>query len=796
MSPPFTLAFGFVNPALLAGLGLAAIPVVIHLLSRRRYRRVEWAAMRFVLDADRRNRRRVLMEQWVLLALRCLVVALLALLVARPFVQPGLLASILGSRGQVERFIVLDDSASTSFRSGLESDFQRLTAATARLLRWLAEEAPGDRLTLVLTSAPATPLLERVRLAATDLDAALQPLAALVPSDARADPRRVMERIAGDLKAAGRRVPADVYVLSDLQRSDWIAAASEGSVFRPLQDPDWFAPRLLLIGTNGGPRDNAAVSDVRFDRPHTLAGFPAAAHATVTNFGARPIQTVTPLVEADGAPVPVEAVNSVLPGESRRIPLELAFADVGYAELSVGITGLDRFARDDVRRVAVRVATALRVLLVNGQPATDVYEDEVFLLRTALAPRGPLSSGLTVETIDPEAIAAATLRDFDCVFLCNVGTPDESAAEVLRRYVSAGGGLVIFPGDQWAPIDEVNRAYGTGTGGLLPARAVRLVELPGLGLGLRRTLDHPVTSLFPGGDDALSDAVHFRGFVELEDDGPAAGDAAPPADGERGRVLARYSDPRGSPAIVEKRLGQGRILLFTSTCDLQWNDWGRAPDGSFLVTLLETVQYTAGRGAAAPDLLAGQPLRVTLAPDAYELAARFKSPRYPDEAAVDVTYQESGAVPAGDVTLFGPVARSSGIYRVEVTRRGGGAETRLLAVNLDPRESDLTAATQPELEAAADRIPVTLISDADRFLSGRNRARNEVWTGLLVAIVALLMLEHLFASHITATRERRVSAERARRPFGGRPAGRATRARPVPASPTHESVAAGGIGRR
>lgn len=761
------LAVGFVNPALLAGLGLAALPVLIHLLSRRRYRRVEWGAMRFVLDADRRNRRRVLMEQWLLLALRCLIVALLALVVARPFLQPGMLASILGARGQVERIILLDDSASTAFRSGLESDFQRLAAAAARLLRWLKDEAPADPVTLLLTSAPDAPLLKHVRAASPDLDAAVEKLAALAPGDTRADPRRSIERLAADLAASGRHVQADVYVLSDLQRSDWIAAPPDhASVFAPLQDAERISPRLLLIAADPGPRDNAAVTALAFDRPHTLAGFPAPAHAAFTNFGPHPLRSLAPLVEADTAPLPVEPIDTLAPGESRRLPFEVSFPDEGYAQLTVSIPAQDHFNKDDLRRTAVRVASALRVLLVNGQPATDAYEDEVFLLRTALAPRGPLASGLTVETIDPEAVAAAELHAFDCVFLCNVGPLDDAAAELLRRYVAAGGGLVIFAGDEWAPVDDLNRSYGSGPGGLLPARALRIESVPPPGLGLRRTSDHAVTALFPGGDDALSDAVHFRTFVQVHDPQAQPAQSSPPEESDRAAVLARYSDPAASPAILEKRLGRGRVLLFTSTCDLQWNDWGRAADGSFVVTMLEAVQHVASRGDAAPELYAGQPLSVTLAPDEFELAARFKPPRYPDEAAVDVAYQQSGALPASDVTLTGPVARTTGFYRVELTRRGGGAESRLLAVNLDPRESDLTPASPRELEAAAGRIPLTFVSDADRFLTGRNRARNEIWTGLLAAVAALLMLEQLFAWRITAARERRASEESARRPFG------------------------------
>ena len=81
----FSLAIGFVTPAFFAaGLALASIPIIIHILNRRRYRVVDWAAMTFLLQALRKNRRRLRFEQWLLLAVRCCVLLFLGLALARP----------------------------------------------------------------------------------------------------------------------------------------------------------------------------------------------------------------------------------------------------------------------------------------------------------------------------------------------------------------------------------------------------------------------------------------------------------------------------------------------------------------------------------------------------------------------------------------------------------------------------------------------------------------------------------------------------------------------------------------
>src|SRR5919202_290064 len=81
----FTLAFGFVTwPFFWAGLAAVSIPIIIHILNRRRFKTVTWAAMDFLLRAMKKNRRRLRFEQWVLLATRCLLVFLLGMALARP----------------------------------------------------------------------------------------------------------------------------------------------------------------------------------------------------------------------------------------------------------------------------------------------------------------------------------------------------------------------------------------------------------------------------------------------------------------------------------------------------------------------------------------------------------------------------------------------------------------------------------------------------------------------------------------------------------------------------------------
>ncbi|NUQ50188.1 MAG: BatA domain-containing protein, partial [Phycisphaerae bacterium] len=159
MSTSALLAIGFVNPLLLGGLGMVLLPILIHFLSRRRFRRIDWAATLFLRQAEEESRRRTRFEQWLLLALRCLAMALLALLFARPFVEPGIIATLLGGGATAERIILIDDSASLGYLDGGRRELDRLTLAADRLLGWLGQSGAARRVSIYLTSEPNQPWL-------------------------------------------------------------------------------------------------------------------------------------------------------------------------------------------------------------------------------------------------------------------------------------------------------------------------------------------------------------------------------------------------------------------------------------------------------------------------------------------------------------------------------------------------------------------------------------------------------------------------------------------------------------
>lgn len=768
------LALGVINTSLLAGLGLAVVPIIIHFLSRRRYRRVPWAATVFLLEAEKENRRRVRFEQWLLLALRCAAMALLALLVARPFARAGIVGSLIGSGAAAQRVLVLDDSASMGYRGSTRSDLDRSAEAAARLISWLQEEAPQDAVSVWLTSHDAEPLIPPTLLSSPGADSIRAKLTELRATPLRARPKRVLSAIAARPEFENT---AELYLLSDFQRSDWLDSADGAAAALEALRTDAAASSrasIVLVPVAEAVRPNLGVLEITPTRPQTVSGLPALVEAIVANFTARPLKDAALEVQLDRTALPATPIEPLEPGGRGRVILEVTFPEEGFHELAVSLSANDTLAADDLRRASFWVRPAISVLLVNGQPAGDAAADEVALLRTALAPPGPFSSGISAEVISGDELETADLTRFDAVLLCNIAAPTEGVSATLVRYVQQGGGVVFFLGENTGDPDAFNRALYDEARGVLPVPLVSRAAVGADGVGLVRVGVHPITAMFPAGAESISEFVRFREFYRCAEPRPPVGetrqDAAPTASaplGASATVIARYLDAENSPAWVERVIGRGRSMLFTSTVDQDWNDWARAPDGSYVVTLLELVQHVARRGAHAYSHHAGETLELAVSPEVYDPTAIFKSPAFPEVPSTPAQARESELLPGQLMTLVGPPADTLGAWQVELRSRDGREEVRPLCVNLDPRESDLASASHGELESLFRGWPLRIAS-VEQFLTGRERGRYEIWPTVLLALIGVLLTEQFLAWWFGRLPAGGIAARPRRRRTGGR----------------------------
>lgn len=690
-------ALGFANPALAWGALAVVVPIAIHLLSRRRSRRLAFAAVDFILRSKKQKVRHIKLRQLLLLVLRALVVACVGLAIARPLWRPKE-AAATASGAHAATALVLDASLSMRYRLGTGTLFERAQAEAKSLVEALAPESPA---TLVVCDGTAPqaepPAFDRVLLK--------QKIAAAHATFRPADVTACMAaaaRALGESPLEGKRI----YVLGDLTAASLRLDAPPPKVPTPKGE---VLPEVVFIdAARGSELPNLAVTDVVLSPSAALGtrGFEVA--ATIRNSGAKAAQNVPVALRVAGQAVTRGFVDVPAHGSARKVLAHRFEPGTQAAEVALEA---DALPEDDSRAFVLRVPRDVRALVVDGAPSAVRYRDEAFFVDAALGP-GRTGGRITATFLDADAAQARPLADFDVVLLLNVPTPRATFVAALRQFVEAGGGLFLSVGDQVNP-DEYNAAFGDllprpmhlvrtaaepdETGGPPPARFSRI------------DATHPAFAVFDGATEGFDSARIFR-YVLLRPD---------PRQDER--ILASLDD--GSPAIVEAQRGRGRVILYTSTVDRDWSDWPIRT--SFLPAIQQLTAYLAGGLDERPPAPAKVgDVRALALPEGAQLA----QVKGPDGKPVRVGEE-------------GVAVEEPGQYGVVLRDGSGTRDAPLLAFAavLDGRESDTTRLSADELaEHFGGEGHSSVAGGADSALP---RSGTPLWTWLLLAALLAFVAE-------------------------------------------------------
>ncbi|MBD3162032.1 MAG: hypothetical protein GF346_07030 [Candidatus Eisenbacteria bacterium] len=716
----------FVNGVFLAGLAAAALPILIHLFSRRRTRTVAFPSLEFLEEVSRKKVRRIQLRQFLLLLLRVLIIALFALAIARPTVQSGM--GGIG-RGNSTVAIVLDNSFSMAARDPARSDLPPpvgtggsgspvpeegtvYETAKLRALEILSMMRDGDRAVLALAAEPVRLPYESP---ITDLGLLRREIEQAPLSARPADLARAVERSAR-LLAEGRTPNRELYIVSDFQRIDietWRAARA--GVEDTLSGPAAALPeevRVYLVPARVLPVENLAIERVRLDLAASEAETGARLFATVANHSEQEAREVVvrALPEGETGDALGEAYVTVPPGGRADATLLLRRLPES-GRLSVRLTP-DPLSWDNVGYLVTEQPGLRRILVVSGasDPATD---PGVRFVRLALDPSGT-QEFFQIETVSADDPGLADRLDADAVLLLDVPRLPASVVDRLERYRAEGGGLLVVLGQRTDP-----RTYNTT---IFP----RLAEIELLGMrgdpdqeDLYRSLrvsatGHPIFDGFPAGAGATLTSARFQRVLEAR-----AGDGT--------RVLAEYSG--GLPALIEDR----NVLVMASSFDGEWNDLPTS--GAFVPLLHRMLVYLITEGSGADRRRVGTTLEETVDPALLESRTAF----FVDPQGARIPAERSER--DGKVRLQSPPTTLPGTYRLV---REDGRRLGLYAVNLDPRESDLRPAPESWLPALFDPPAVLLRPEGElnRELIEARYGR-ELWSLLLLIVLGLMVAESL-----------------------------------------------------
>ncbi len=745
----------FLYHPLIWGFLLVLLPLLIHLINMMRHRRVQWAAMDFLLASYRKHRRWVWLKQFLLLLLRMMAIAAAVAMLAHLVFQ-GAWNNPIGKR-KTHHFVLLDDSLSMSDRSGSGTAFDRGRRAISQLASTAATGDQQQLITLIRYSQAARVLAQNeVEGTIADLNAVTiaGPLETLLEQQ---DKTLEVSQLAVDVQPAlslaerlirgTKNQSCRLHLVSDFRKADWQEPAEVRETLSRIAKLD---TSIDLIRCTEDEANNLAVQALTPEVGTQAAGVPLFMKVVVKNLGNSPAERVrvrtrtvfypTSPVGSESAPQEAELpdilIDRIEAGATTTRTFQVFFATPGHHVVSVELPA-DALTADNRRSCVLSLEEGESALIVDGDPE----ERSAYYLESIFRPGSKAKTGVT-PTVQPltylRDASPDELSRHRAIYLLDVPPLNERALTNLRTYVERGGGLACFLGP------NTNAAfycdwYEAGLFPLpvgLPQPYVATNDLPTADLQFE---DHPVFRALAGQRNPFASAIRIREAV------PVQSRWTPPPDSGI-QILARLPD--GQPLVVERLTGAGRTVAFLTTLAPDWNNWSLEP--SFIVVALQLHAYLAQPQRPRADRLVGDALKVQVDSREFQPELTFLTPTNKDGVTREFTkVAESGGRPdstlltaeLSDVVDGGQYRETDfcGIYDVQRKTLDGQVQHQRFALNVDTRESALASLDAVQIRQALEPLSV-MVFQADQRITTANDAGRSSWSEILLALLLLILL--------------------------------------------------------
>lgn len=663
------MSLSFLNPLFLFGLAAAAIPILIHRLTKRKALTQKFSAVRLLLQSQRMMTRPQRLRHLFLLALRILAVISLVFLMARPvLMEPGLLA-----QEESAKAIILDNSLSMGYR---EEKGERYDLAK-KAVKEVMENFKGQVAIIPTASIQGKPLQDS-EIRWTRSEEALKELSSIPLSYGKGDLNASLHLAYQKLRDL--RIAKEIFIVSDLARGDW-----EGVALSKLDVvPAEVGMTLLKIGGSG--RDpNITVKEARLVEGETVVGVRSRLEVTVSNLsdrsGAALVQLFLSGIKGDQKSIDLKAS-----GEGK-VYFELSLDKKGWVNGEVRLSG-DNLSLDDIFYFPLKVREKIKVLIIDGSPKASLKESESYYLVNALRPGDSEESPFIPRVISEEELANIDTNLYEVIVWMNVARLQGSQ---LASILESGKPIILFLGDQ-VTSDEYNR---------IPLFPWRIREMKEAGIGkperIAQVDDHrdflkPFSG--PGGESLR--AASFRRYFKVEGS-------------MRNLLIFENKDP----LLVASDIGKSKIFLFTSSGDLDWNDFPlKAAYLPFIQGMMK------------------------------EAVGSFK-----DSIPSSIRFGETFREKVRSTQVVGPQG-GPGIYQFLPP----SGEVRQ-GVNTPFEESDLGKLTDEEVRKKFGKRDIRIVEYKERALSSLQTSRKEIWPFLLAFLLIVLGAEMVVANGVPRGKE-------------------------------------------
>jgi hypothetical protein len=672
----------FLAPLFALALAGLAIPVLLHLTQREKKQIVHFPSLMFVRRIPYQSVRRRKIHNWLLLFIRCAALALIILAFTRPLIGDED-ANATPGEGAREVVILLDNSYSMGFGTRWESARAAAHAEIAKL-------TASDRGSVVLFSSGAeitarsTP--ERERLTAA--------VATATPGSGATRYAPAL-KVAGSIVADSKLPQREVILISDFQRGGWRgeegARLPQGARITPVP----------IQGTSDKP--NVSVTAVSLARSTFSNQERVTVTAGLVNRSEQPIANAAIVLEVGGLP-PASKPFSLEPGGAASVTFDPFNITGRNLKATVRLPD-DALLADNAFNFVVAPAEPLKLAVVERGGTTGLYLDRA--LSIGEAPR------FETTTSPPDGLSDERLRGSAVVLLNDVEVPTGLARRLLR-FVEEGGGLIVAVGPRATWPQDVDLLPGT-LGNAVDRTRGDAARVGAIEFG------HPIFEAFRAprsGDFSTSRVYGYRTIA------PASS----------AQVLARFD--AGAPAVIERRVGRGRVVLWASTLDRAWSELPINP--VYLPFIHRTVRHVASYREPRPWLNVGQVLDPAVV-----------SPRTRSVQRVVLT-PSSKRLPLGEEGSEVVELTEQGFY--ELRGREGQDIPIVVASNVDPAEADLTPMDPKEITAAAvGTAPGATGTSAPGVpMTPEAQEKNQrLWWYLLIAGIVLLAADTLVSNRMS-----------------------------------------------
>jgi hypothetical protein len=760
-----------------------------------------------LLESYRKHRRWVWLKQAMLIASRMLAVAIAVAMLAQ-WVSGSRWLSLI-SQTTTHHYVLLDDSASMGDMGSSGSAYQSALKAIQAIASNTNAQDGLDLLTVVrasrasLASAKAKSALANVdeaknpgnavqdKPAGSQADSVADMLARTIPSDPSALLSKInstsptaLESVFGDavellspLLQQATSEKSVVYLMSDFRNKDWSNATMLKQQLQTLPGSNL---DLQLVDCIPDRHENLTLVSIMPQQEVLAAGVPAMINIAVRNNGQAPVSNVAvrvtamdygdkqleqkPTIAHSGllTELPTLLIERLEPGELVTRHIQILFPRSGSHVVEAQLPP-DSLMTDNSARCVLDLQEGIRVLLVDGE-ATGKHS---FFFDAALNPGGSVKTGLIMSREGPEFLRDAdltTIQNYACILLQAVPSLDPRALENLHRYVSRGGGLAVFFGEQLSMADYLRyNANWTkpirGSDNAIPLMPFSikgpadLPQKPGETLPDLIADNHPIFAPFFGRSNSPFQFVRVQRFLELEKQLDESSTGNTKNNLVSWKPVASLRN--GQPLLVDHAIGEGRVLYGLTALDRQWTNWPQ--DATFTVAALRIVGFLSSFRSPESSRLAGTPMRWDFS--SQEMLPEIQVLCPPPASSTTKSILNVNAIPAGESALRATLdagtdqdsdetiraIMASGNFEWWGTTTQGDRVVKNIARNTPPMEGDLEKISLADLNRSLNGVKFTYRSadsiGATSALAGFAN-RNML---LMFMLLGLLMFEQWLA---------------------------------------------------